>query len=173
MVNEADLDWTEHDEDKGTRFRRKRLAAAADGEALGASLYELDPGEQSWPVHFHTGNEEAVYVLAGEGTVKRGEGRDDVPLEPGEFVAFPADPSGAHRIVNTAEPSSASSRPTSDDTGTAVLRYLMVSTMNDPDVAVYPEHDGIGVFAGAPPGGDGERVVSGFWNREDAVEYWD
>jgi uncharacterized cupin superfamily protein len=158
MVNEADLDWTDHDEDKGTRFRRKRLAAAADGEALGASLYELDPGERSWPVHFHTANEEAIYVLAGEGAVRRGEAREDVPLEPGEFLAFPADPSGAHRIVNT---------------GAEVLRYLMVSTMHDPDVTVYPDHDGIGVFAGAPPGGDGERLVSGFWNREDAVEYWD
>jgi uncharacterized cupin superfamily protein len=158
MVNEADLDWTDHDEDKGTRFRRKRLAAAADGEALGASLYELDPGERSWPVHFHTANEEAIYVLAGEGAVRRGEAREDVPLEPGEFLAFPADPSGAHRIVNT---------------GPEVLRYLMVSTMHDPDVTVYPDHDGIGVFAGAPPGGDGERLVSGFWNREDAVEYWD
>lgn len=157
MVNEADLEWTEH-EGAETAYRRKKLAAATDGEAIGASLYELDPGERPWPLHFHTGNEEAVYVLAGEGTLRRGEVGDDVALSPGEYVACPAAPSGAHQIVNT---------------GDEPLRYLMLSTMKDPDVMVYPEHDGVGVFAGAPPGGEGERTVSGFWDREDAVEYWD
>lgn len=157
MVNEADLDWTAH-EGEQTAYRRKKLAAAAGGDDIGASLYELDPGECPWPLHYHTGNAEAVYVLAGEGTLRRGEGYDDVPLEPGEYVACPADPSGAHQVVND---------------GDAVLRYLMLSTMNDPDVAVYPEADGIGVFAGAPPGGEGERDVAGFWQRGDAVDYWD
>ncbi|MFC7234931.1 cupin domain-containing protein [Halosegnis marinus] len=157
MVNESDLDWTEH-EGAETASRRKKLAAAAGGEEVGASLYEVDPGERPWPLHYHTGNEEALYVLAGEGVLRRGEGYDDVPLSPGEYVACPADESGAHQVVNRGE---------------EVLRYLMVSTMNEPDVAVYPEADGIGVFVGAPPGGDGERTVSGFWNRGDAVEYWD
>lgn len=157
MVNEADLEWTEH-EGEHTAYRRKKLAAAAGGTDLGVSLYELAPGERPWPLHYHTGNEEAVYVLSGTGTLRRGDGRDDVPLEPGEYVACPADESGAHQVVND---------------GDEVLRYLMVSTMNEPDVAVYPEHDGIGVFVGAAPGGEGERTVSGFWNRGDAVAYWD
>lgn len=157
MVNEADVEWVEREGDR-TAFRRKKLAAAAGGEELGASLYELDPGERPWPLHYHTGNEEAIYVLAGEGTLRRGEGYDDVPLEPGDYVACPADESGAHQVVNTGE---------------EVLRYLIVSTMNEPDVTVYPEEDGIGMFAGVPPGGDGECTVSGFWNRDDAVEYWD
>lgn len=157
MVNEADIEWTDHEGDR-TAYRRKKLASAAGGEELGASLYELDPGDRPWPLHFHTGNEEAVYVLAGEGTLRRGEGREDRPLEPGEYVALPADESGTHQVVND-----------SDD----VLRYLMLSTMTDPDVLVYPEVDGVGVLAGSPPGGDGERTVEGFWNRDDAVEYWD
>ena len=157
MVDESDLDWTEREEGD-TTFRRKKLAAAAGGEKLGASLYELDPGDRSWPLHYHTGNEEAIYVLAGEGTLRRGDGHEDSTLTPGEYVAFPADESGAHRIHND---------------GDATLRYLMVSTMNEPDVTVYPEDDGIGVFVGAPPGGEGERPVAGFWDRDDAVEYWD
>ncbi|WP_255151665.1 cupin domain-containing protein [Halorarius halobius] len=156
MVNEAELDWTEQDGET-TAFRRKKLAAAAGGEELGASLYELDPGERPWPLHYHTGNEEAIYVLAGTGTLRRGEGREDASLEPGEYVACPADESGAHQVVNT---------------GDEVLRYLMTSTMNDPDVAVYPEVDGVGTFVGGPPGGDGERTVE-FYERDDAVDYWD
>lgn len=161
MVNATDLEWTEHQGEE-TAYRRKKLAAAAGGEAgdgdLGASLYELDPGETPWPLHYHTGNAEAIYVLEGEGTLRRGEGYDDVPLEPGEYVACPPGESSAHQVRNDGED---------------VLRYLMISTMNEPDVAVYPDHDGIGIFAGAPPGGEDERTVSGFWNRSDAVEYWE
>lgn len=42
-----DLEWseTEHGE---TNFRRKTLAAAAGGETLGCSLYELPAGAKSW-----------------------------------------------------------------------------------------------------------------------------
>ncbi|WP_075937622.1 cupin domain-containing protein [Halosegnis longus] len=157
MVNEADVEWTDH-EGEETAFRRKKLAAASDGEDLGCSLYELDPGDRPWPLHYHTGNEEAFYVLAGEGTLRRGEEREDVALEPGEYVACPADASGAHQIVND---------------GDEPLRYLAISTMHEPDVLIYPEVNGLGVMAGSPPGGDGERPVSGFYQRGDAVEYWD
>ncbi|MFB6117374.1 cupin domain-containing protein [Halosegnis sp.] len=165
MVNEADLDWCDNEGDGETQFRRKKLAAAAGGEGIGTSLYELDPGEQSWPLHYHTANEEAIYILAGEGRLERGMAGADVPLDPGEYVALPADESGTHRIVNTA------SQDKSD--GDRALRYLMISTMHEPDVTVYPEHDGIGVFVGSPPGSDDERTVSGFWEIDDAVEYWD
>lgn len=159
MVNESELDWETVPEGEGT-MRRKQLGRAADGEDLGASLYELDPGSTSWPLHFHAGNEEAVYVLSGRGTLRRGEAAPDVDLSPGEYVALPADPAGAHQLA------------VDDDAGEP-LRYLMISTMDEPDVTVYPEHDGIGVFAGSPPGGAGERTVAGFWRREDAVEYWE
>lgn len=157
MVNEADLDWTETDRGD-VAFQRKKLASAAGGDELGASLYELAPGKRSWPLHHHTANEEAVYVLAGEGTLRRGDARADRRLSPGDYVVLPADESGTHQIVNG---------------GDDPLRYLMVSTMNDPDVTVYPEADRVGVFAGAPPGGEGERTVAGYWNRGDAVDYWE
>lgn len=154
-VNKTALDWNETDRDDA-RFRRKKLAAADDGDMLGASLYELPPGERSWPYHFHTGNEEALYVLAGKGTLRLdGETHD---LSPGVYAAFPADESGAHRVINDED---------------VVLRYLMISTMRDPDVTVYPDRNRVGVFAGAAPGGEDERIVSGYWNREDAVEYWE
>jgi uncharacterized cupin superfamily protein len=115
-VNEADLDWTttEHGE---TAFRRKRLAAAAGGERLGCSLYELPAGRKSWPFHFH----------------------------------------GGHRVINDG-----------DDT----LRYLALSTMNEPDVTVYPDSDKIGVYAGSAPGSDDPRSVAGYYRRDDDVDYW-
>mgnify|MGYP006285553987 FL=1 len=164
-INEADLSWvtTERGE---TEFRRKKLAAAAgeqrDGEAdgagpsLGCSLYELPPGKRSWPYHYHTGNAEAMYVLAGTGLL-RADG-DEHELRAGDYVACPAGPEGGHRVVND---------------GDEVLRYLAMSTMRDPDVTVYPDSGKVGVFAGAAPGGEGERDVSGYFERDADVDYWE
>ncbi|MDS0297456.1 cupin domain-containing protein [Halogeometricum sp. S1BR25-6] len=154
-ISESDLEWSEtaHGE---TSFKRKKLGSAAGAERLGASLYELPPGAASWPYHYHTGNEEAAYVLSGTGTLRTPDGEEAVRA--GDFLAFPADPSGAHRLRND---------------GDEPLRYLAVSTMRDPDVTVYPDSEKVGVFAGAPPGGDGERVVSGYFERDDAVDYWE
>ncbi|MFB6136317.1 MAG: cupin domain-containing protein [Halobacteriaceae archaeon] len=155
-VDESDLDWERTDRDEAS-FRRKRLADAAGGEDLGCSLYELPPGGRSWPYHFHAGNEEALYVLSGAGVLRTPEGERD--LDPGAYVALPADESGAHRV-----------RVPGDADGP--LRYLMVSTMRDPDVTVYPDSEKVGVFAGSPPGGTAERTVSGYFRRADAVDYW-
>lgn len=79
-VNESDLDWTDLDQG-GMRIRRKQLGEAAGGEALGCSLYELPPGENAWPYHYHTANEEAIFVLSGTGTF---HGADDetIAIEP-------------------------------------------------------------------------------------------
>jgi len=73
-VNESDIapSTVEHDD---TAFRRTKLAAAAGGDRLGCSLYELPPGKKSWPFHYHTGNEAALYVLAGTGRLRTPEGR--------------------------------------------------------------------------------------------------
>jgi len=154
-VNERDVERTETDR-ADADFRRQKLAAAAGGEDLGCSRYELPPGGKSWPYHYHTGNEEALYVLSGAGTLRL-DG-DTVSLEAGDYVALPSGEAGAHRVVND---------------GDAPLRYLALSTMRDPDVTVYPDSDWIGVFAGSPPGGEGERDVSGHYRREETVDYWE
>jgi uncharacterized cupin superfamily protein len=169
-TNESAVDWTET-ERGATRFRRKRLADAAGGEALGASLYELPPGGRSWPYHYHAGNEEAVYVLAGEGTLRVGDESSSTrrPLRAGDYVALPAGPESAHRIVNAA-PDGSDPDPDADRDP---LRYLVVSTMREPDVTVYPDSDKIGVYAGSAPGGDpADRSVDAFFPREAAVDYW-
>ncbi|MFB6309891.1 MAG: cupin domain-containing protein [Salinirussus sp.] len=156
-VNEANLDWAETDRG-AVHFRRKRLAAATENEDLGCSLYELPSGKRGWPYHYHTGNAEAVYVIAGEGEL-RGPDDEKITLEKGTYVALPAGPSGAHRLRNT---------------GDSPLRYLAFSTMNDPDVLRYPDSDKIGVMAGAPPGGNSdERFIGGFFPADATVDYWD
>lgn len=153
-TNADDLEWSTLERGE-TRFKRKQLAAAAGGDEIGCSLYELPAGSRSWPYHYHTGNEESLFVLAGTATLRLdGEERS---LETGDYVALPAGGRGAHRVVN-------------DSPGP--VRYLLVSTMRDPDVTVYPDSEKIGVFAGAPPGGSGERTVDGYYRLEDETDYW-
>lgn len=155
-IDETDVEWTdiEHGE---TTFRRRQLGAADGGERLGCSLYELPPGKRAWPYHYHTSNEEAMYVLSGTGTLRLDGERH--PLSPGEYVAFPVGEQSAHQVVNDAE---------------EPLRYLVVSTMDDPDVVGYPDAETVGVYAGSPPGGDeDERILSGFFRHEDRVDFWE
>jgi uncharacterized cupin superfamily protein len=155
VAHAADLDW-ETVREGDTRFRRKRLSAAAAGRDLGCSLYELPPEQRSWPFHYHTGNEEALYVLEGSGLLRVPDG--EVGLEPDTYVALPEGESGAHRVINDGE---------------EVLQYLAISTMRDPDVTVYPDTDRIGVFAGSPPGGTEPRDVNGYYSRDETVDYWE
>ncbi|XVH30221.1 cupin domain-containing protein [Haloferacaceae archaeon DSL9] len=154
-INEADVGW-ETTERGDARFRRKRLGAAAGGEKLGCSRYELPPGATSWPYHYHTGNEEALYVLSGHGVLRAADGEYD--LESGDYVAFPADEEGGHQLRNESE---------------EPFSYLLVSTMNDPDVSVYPDDGKIGIFAGAPPGSREERTVEGYFRLGETVDYWE
>ena len=154
-INEADLEWREYDEGPA-RFGRKRLAEAAGGERLGCSLYELPPGERAWPYHYHAANEEAMYVLAGSGRVRGPDGETAVTA--GDYLAFPVGEDGGHHVANDSE---------------EPLRYLMLSTMVEPDVTVYPDSGKFGVYAGAPPGSSGERTVSGYYRLEDDVDYWE
>ena len=155
-VDTEDLEWAEIDRG-AAGWRRKKLGAKTDGAELGCSLYEIPPGKRGWPYHYHTGNAEAMYVLSGTGEV-RGPDDERVDVEPDDYVAFPAGPDGAHQVFNT---------------GDEPLRYLAMSTMNEPEVLCYPDSDKVGVMAGAPPGGDSdERTVDGFYRTEDAVGYW-
>ncbi|WP_408959160.1 cupin domain-containing protein [Natrinema sp. 74] len=154
-VNESAIDWTVYKREEAT-FRRKELSSAVDADDLGCSLYELPPGQRSWPYHYHTANEEAIYVLAGDGQLRTEDGLE--PLSAGDFVTLPANESGGHRLVND---------------GDEPLRYLAMSTMNEPDVTIYPEMDKFGVFVGSPPGGRDERSFHGYYDIDDAVGYWD
>jgi len=156
MVNESDIAWD--DETHGERFasRRKQLGKAAGGREIGCSMYEIPPGKRPFPYHFHTANEEAMYVLAGSATLRLA-GRE-VTVREGDYVAFPVGPAGAHQVINDSD------RP---------LRILMISTMREPEIAVYPDSAKVGLFAGSAPGGDPTvRSVFAFLPQAAEVDYW-
>ena len=98
-----------------------------------------------------------MFVLDGSGTLRLGD--QEVPIRAGDYVALPAGNDHAHQIINT---------------GTAPLRYLAMSTMNEPDVTVYPDSGKVGLFVGSAPGGNpAARTLYSFLPLKSAVDYWE
>lgn len=157
VVSPSDSAWVEFPHGERYGVRRQQLGARAGSSELGCSIYELPPGKRSFPYHYHLANEEAIYVLSGEGAVRLPEG--EVPVRAGDYVALPAGERGAHQVINTSG---------------APLRYLCVSTMREPDVAMYPDTNKLAVFAGSAPGGAMDRrTLTLFLSGVATVGYWD
>ncbi|MDP8963292.1 MAG: cupin domain-containing protein [Cyanobacteriota bacterium] len=157
IVRSEQLAWIEQSHSPNYKLRRKQLGAAAGNEKLGCSLYEVPPGCKSWPYHYHYANEEAIYVLAGKGTLRlNGE---EIAIASGDYIAFPAGEISAHQMINTSD---------------TPLRYLCFSTMIEPDITAYPDSNKIGVFAGAAPGGAKEkRTLNAYFPTDSETDYWD
>ena len=133
----------------GYRVAFARLAPALGAVKLGASVYDLPPGESSFPYHYEYGCEEWLLVVSGRPTLRHPGGEDE--LEPGDLVGFPEGRAGAHKVTNR-----------TDET----VRIMILSTKGGPGVAVYPDSDKVGVFT--EDGADDVMV-----RRESDVDYWD
>ena len=135
---------------EGYRAGAIRFGRTIGAATMGATVYELPPGQSICPYHYEYGNEEWLIVLDGSPILRHPDGEDT--LEPGDVVCFPVGPAGAHKVTNTG----------ADGT----IRVLFLSTVFEPSVAVYPDSDKIGVW----PGDDRDRILV---RRESGVEYFD
>jgi uncharacterized cupin superfamily protein len=149
-LDEIELAFDDDDPD-GFHAGYVQLAPFLGASRIGATLYELPPGQSNCPYHYEYGNEEWLLVLCGELTVRTPDGEH--ALGPGDVACFPEGPVGAHRLTNNGEEN---------------VRALMLSTRRDPAIAVYPDSAKIGVYPG--PTGKGDRLLV---RRESAVDYWD
>jgi uncharacterized cupin superfamily protein len=111
-------EWPPGEDWSGGGSRSRRLLR---GNELGASVYELSPG--NWvPFHFHHASEELLVVLRGRPTLRTSSGTRQ--LDEGEVVHFQTGPEGAHGLSNETD---------------APVRYVMASTLRSPEVAEYPD----------------------------------
>jgi uncharacterized cupin superfamily protein len=134
----------------GFSWRRAVVGDHIGAQKLGASLYELEPGERTFPYHYEYGAEEWLFVVAGRPTLRDPEGEH--VLRPGDVVCFREGPEGAHQLRNDTD------RP---------IRVLILSTKQSPDAAVYPDSGKIGIWPGNPADpGRMFRIAS-------EVDYWD
>jgi uncharacterized cupin superfamily protein len=119
-MNVFDDEWGEQPEDwSGGGGKSKGLVDR--GPLLGASLYELGPGNFN-VLHFHHGSEELLIVLRGRPTLRTAEGERQ--LAEGEVVHFPAGPDGTHGVRNDTE---------------VAVRYVVAGIRVTPEVVEYPD----------------------------------
>jgi uncharacterized cupin superfamily protein len=156
MANVFEPQFDAGEERPGFTFRRARLGRQADAQRLGASLYEVPPGQATFPYHSHTANEELLIVLRGRPSLRSPQGWRE--LAEGEVVSFPAGHRGAHQLVNR---------------GSDTVRFLVISEMRAPEVNFYPDSGRVGTMERAPGSPPDEDAFVGFFRREHASDYWE
>jgi len=125
--------------------REKRALGDAFGlTKIGVNLTRLMPGKESSMRHWHTHEDELVYVLEGEVVLVTDSGEQ--VLGPGMCAGFAAGSRDGHQLVNR------SGRPSV---------YLEISNRDEADTASYPDAD----LMWSPPGQPGR------YTRRDGTPY--
>jgi uncharacterized cupin superfamily protein len=133
----------------GYHSGRLRLGPLLGASQLGASVYELPPGQSICPYHYEHAEEEWLIVLTGTPSLRHPQGTET--LAPWDALCFPPGADGAHKVTNESE---------------EPVRLLMFSTVIWPAASVYPDSDKIGVWTA----GKADDLIV---RRSSGVGYWD
>jgi uncharacterized cupin superfamily protein len=110
---------------KQVESRSKRLLGDTFGlTRYGVNLVELMPGAWSSQRHWHTHEDEFIYVLSGELTLVTDGGEQ--LLTAGMVAGFPAGKANGHHLVNN---------------GDAVASYIEIGDRSAEDEVYYPDID--------------------------------
>lgn len=147
---DAEHEWDGENDRDGYRHRVVRIGPRVGGGALlGGSLYELPPGERTWPYHYEIGCEEWLVVVSGRPTLRTPEGERE--LAAGDVAAFPQGPDGAHQVTNRSD---------------EPCRVLLLSSKAPVAVVHFPDSGKVGLWTG----GDGyDAMLRG----EPQLDYWE
>jgi len=105
--------------------REKRALGDALGlTKIGINLTTLLPGKESSIRHYHSREDELVFVIEGQVVLRTDEGEQT--LSAGMCAGFPAGSQNGHHLVNRSD------RP---------ARYLEISNRDPADSAEYPDDD--------------------------------
>ncbi|MBW4618714.1 MAG: cupin domain-containing protein [Cyanosarcina radialis HA8281-LM2] len=112
---------------------KQRLGDAAGLKNFGVNLVELAPGSRSALRHWHSQQDEFIYVIEGEITLVTNTGAQI--LKPGMMAGFPAGVADGHHLINRSQ---------------QVAVYLEIGDRSPNDEATYPDDD---LMAKASPDG--------------------
>jgi uncharacterized cupin superfamily protein len=147
VANLFDVELTQDDDDPaGYGASYARVGPLVGAARLGASVYELPPGQSICPYHYEVTEEEWLVCLAGAPVLRTPEG--ERTLEPGDVVCFPVGEAGAHKVTAGDEPA----------------RVAIWSTKSPVGVAVYPDSRKLGVWYQGT-----QHMV----RLEPQLDYWD
>jgi uncharacterized cupin superfamily protein len=132
---------------KGERFEMhwKHLSSFGGGTKIGVVLETLPAGKQTNQAHYHMLEEEHVYILEGELTVRLG--KKHYVMKPGHYICFPAGQKAEHTLINHTD------KP---------CRYILIGDNHPHDVVFYPDTGRVGV-----------RLAGKAFRAEATMEYWD
>ena len=131
---------------KNVVARSKRVLGDAFGlSRYGVNLVDLSPGTWSSQRHWHTHEDEFVYVISGQVTLVTDAGEQ--VLTPGMVAGFPAGDSDGHHLINR---------------GKETASYLEIGDRNSNDEVYYPDIDLL-----YKPNDEGEHVFT----HRDGVPY--
>jgi uncharacterized cupin superfamily protein len=102
-------------------IRGKPLCDVGGKANVGFGLMELPPGSNTRPGHWHSKEEEHLYVLSGHATLHLGA--EQFALRPGSYVCFPAKQAAGHCLENN---------------GSESLVYIIVGERIKDDEVTYP-----------------------------------
>lgn len=155
IINLADVPLDKVNAPEGSLFggARRRAGAHIGAQKLGYSFFYVPPGKAAFPFHTHSRNEEMIYIIEGEGVLRFGS--EETAVKAGTIVACPVGVEYPHQLVNT---------------GGQELRYLVVSTMDFPDICEYPDSKKVGAYAtGAVGANVGLRAL---YVKDQNVDYY-
>ncbi|MEO0844432.1 MAG: cupin domain-containing protein [Cyanobacteria bacterium J06643_5] len=127
------------------RFRQ-RLGNFAGLTNFGVNLVKLTPGSASALRHWHSSQDEFIYIVEGELTLITDAGEEI--LTPGMAAGFPKNEADGHHLVNRSQQDAV---------------YLEIGDRKPNDTVCYPDEDLI-----AKPGDDGKSIV---FTRRDGSNY--
>jgi uncharacterized cupin superfamily protein len=131
LSHAEDLPWTTQKSPKGKYGVQRRALSQAvgcgkdvgtwgGGHPFEVEIHRLPPGKINFPLHEHSAQWEAYYILSGQGQVRGPKGKQRI--EQGDYVVFA--PGEAHQIIN--------------DTA-AELTFMVIADQPQADVIHYPE----------------------------------
>ncbi len=109
---------------------KKRLGDALGLKNFGVNLTTLPPKSRSTLRHWHTKQDEFIYVLSGELTLISDEG--EAILQAGQVAGFLAGVANGHCLYNHTE---------------AIASYLEIGDCSPDDQVTYPDNDLIAKFS--------------------------
>jgi uncharacterized cupin superfamily protein len=122
-------DWDSQNDRNGYRHKAVAFGKRLGADLIGGSLYEVPPGEKTWPYHYEQGCEEWLLVLSGQPTLRSPDG--DQVLEPGDVAVFPEGPAGAHQVRNDTD---------------ELVRLIFFSSKSPLAIVHYPDSNKVGIW---------------------------
>ena len=131
-INRNDVAWETGEHKGAIALQWKHMTKAAGGPTYKVAfvIEILMPGHKSAAAHWHTLEEEHVYVIEGSLTVRVGTAQHIMTV--GDYIRFPAGEPSEHVLFNHTP---------------APCKYILVGEKNEHDLCYYPDSNKVKIGA--------------------------